>query len=304
MKTNNIAILSIPEIKKLIRVEEAGDDILVVSGRNPHLDYDALSTQPFRVDGLMLSLCMGGEADVVVNEKEYQMANGSMSIKTPGTLSRWDRVSEDYEGYQMILSMDFVRNLPFDLKDISTAFACLKHESYFRLGDLEREGLYDTMRLIGGMNGLTGHFRMPALQGMVVSLLYGVCELVHRKKQDLEKKLNGRCNKDRRHYYLLNFLELLGKFSSQERGIAFYAKKLFLTPKYFSTVIKEVSGKSAREWIDEYVMIEAKALLQHSDANISETAYHLNFPNASFFGRYFKKHTGMSPGDFKKKFAI
>lgn len=304
MKTTPINTLSIPEIKQMIRVTDMEDDILVVSGREHHVDYEKLSGEPFRVDALMISLCTAGVAEVVVNEKEYRMAAGSMCIKTPGALTHWNTISDDYDGYELILSMDFVRSVPFDLKNISTAFACLKHEPYFRLNEKEQGAFLYTFRLLEGMIGQESHYKTQALQGMIVSLLCGVCELVRWAEQDFEKKLNSHYSTDRRYYYLLNFLELLGKYSSRERGISFYADKLFLTPKYFSTVIKEVSGKSAGEWIDEYVMIEAKALLQHSETNISETAYHLNFPNASFFGRYFKKHTGMSPGDFKKKFAV
>ena len=81
--------------------------------------------------------------------------------------------------------------------------------------------------------------------------------------------------------------------------MSFYAKQLNITPKYLSSVVKEVSGKTAARWIDESVILEAKALLKYSGMSIQEIAYYLNFPNQSFFGSYFKRNTGMSPSQYK-----
>ena len=80
--------------------------------------------------------------------------------------------------------------------------------------------------------------------------------------------------------------------------MAYYAGKMFLTPKHLSTVVKEVSGKTAGEWIDSLVILEAKALLKSSEQSIQEIADELHFANQSFFGKYFKHHTGMSPKEY------
>ena len=95
------------------------------------------------------------------------------------------------------------------------------------------------------------------------------------------------------------FINLLTEHHRKERRVDFYAEQLFLSPKHFSTVVKKVSGKTAGEWIDEYVILEAKALLKYSVMSIQEVAYFMNFPNPSFFGKYFKHHTGLSPSEYK-----
>ena len=87
----------------------------------------------------------------------------------------------------------------------------------------------------------------------------------------------------------------------QERSVNYYAKELFLTPKHLSSVVKEVSGKTAGEWIDNFVLFEAKSLLRSSQKNIQEIADELNFANQSFFGKYFKHYTGMSPKEYRRK---
>ena len=82
--------------------------------------------------------------------------------------------------------------------------------------------------------------------------------------------------------------------------MGFYADKLYISPKYLSLIIKESTGRSAAEWIDEYVILEAKNLLRFSGKNIQQIAYELNFTNQSSFGKYFKHLTGMSPSEFQR----
>ena len=96
-------------------------------------------------------------------------------------------------------------------------------------------------------------------------------------------------------------MSLLQRYNKQERNVSFYAKQLNITPKYLSSVVKEVSGKTAARWIDESVILEAKTLLKYSGMSIQEIAYHLNFSTQSFFGKYFKQHTGTSPSRYKRK---
>ncbi len=83
--------------------------------------------------------------------------------------------------------------------------------------------------------------------------------------------------------------------------MSFYADKLFVTSKHLSAVLKEISDKTAGEWIDQRVILEAKLLLRSTGLNIQEISAKLNFANQSFFGKYFKHLTGMSPRDYRTK---
>ena len=83
------------------------------------------------------------------------------------------------------------------------------------------------------------------------------------------------------------------------RSVGFYAGQLNLTPKYLTTIIRKTSGRTAVQWIDDYVVLEAKNLLKYSTMSIQEISYYLNFPNQSFFGKYFKNHTGMTPTAYR-----
>ena len=96
------------------------------------------------------------------------------------------------------------------------------------------------------------------------------------------------------------FLSLLFKYYKKERTIRFYAGKLCLTPSHLTKIIKEASKKSVSNWIDEIVMMSAKAMLKSSDMTVSQISDELNFANSSFFGTYFKKRTGISPLQYRK----
>lgn len=95
------------------------------------------------------------------------------------------------------------------------------------------------------------------------------------------------------------FLTLVRENFKQERFLDFYADALNITPKHLSRTIKNQTGVSAVEWIDRFVILEAKVLLKSSRLNIQQISDKLNFPSQSFFGKYFKKKTGLSPKEFR-----
>ncbi|MCR5819358.1 MAG: helix-turn-helix domain-containing protein [Bacteroidaceae bacterium] len=103
----------------------------------------------------------------------------------------------------------------------------------------------------------------------------------------------------RKEQIFRDFLSLLDQDFRRERSISYYADRMCLTPKYLSTTIREVSGKHGMQWIDEYVALEAKALLRNSDMSVKQVSDNLNFPSQSMFGRFFRKMTGYSPKQYK-----
>lgn len=94
-------------------------------------------------------------------------------------------------------------------------------------------------------------------------------------------------------------MKLLGAYHTKERSLKFYAEKMFLTPKYVSGMIKSYSGKGALEWINEYVVLEAKMMLRYTEMTVQEVAYALNFPTQSAFGKYFKQQVGVGPKRYR-----
>jgi len=84
-----------------------------------------------------------------------------------------------------------------------------------------------------------------------------------------------------------------------ERSPRFYADKLFITTKYLSSILKKVTGRSINSWLEEAIILGAKLLLKSTDLTVLQVSEELSFPNPSYFGRYFKKATGMTPKDYR-----
>lgn len=94
---------------------------------------------------------------------------------------------------------------------------------------------------------------------------------------------------------LMAFKTLLSREVQRERSVRFYAEQLHVTPKYLSELVKAQTGRTAGEWIDQTVVLEAKVLLQNKELSISQVADHLNFADQSVFGKFFKVNNGLSP---------
>ena len=95
------------------------------------------------------------------------------------------------------------------------------------------------------------------------------------------------------------FVVLVHEHVSCEREVAFYADRLWISARYLSTVVRASAHCSVKEFIDRAAVLEIKMLLRTTDFSVQEIAYRLRFPDQSYLGRYFKKHTGLSPTEFR-----
>ena len=105
---------------------------------------------------------------------------------------------------------------------------------------------------------------------------------------------------NRAEEYFKQFTHLLGEHFREERSVGFYARQLCITPKYLTTLIKRISGKSVSEWIDNYVILEAKTLLKYSNMSVQEIAFKVGFESTAYFSNSFKKMIGCSPNEFRR----
>ena len=103
---------------------------------------------------------------------------------------------------------------------------------------------------------------------------------------------------------LSQFKALLSEHFIEERQVSFYAEKMFLSPKYFSTLIKEISGKTAGTWITEMLLLESKVRLHNKTKSIAQISDELNFSDPSHFGKFFKRHVGISPLEYRNQTPI
>jgi AraC-like DNA-binding protein len=130
------------------------------------------------------------------------------------------------------------------------------------------------------------------LKHLILAFFYGTGYRFYKVRDEFQKS--------KQDIMVEKFLAVVKENYREQRQIKFYSEKLFLTPKYLSRVIKERSGKSSGEWIEDHVMLETKALLKSTNKTIQQISDELNFPTQSFFGKYFKRRAGFSPKEYRK----
>jgi len=141
------------------------------------------------------------------------------------------------------------------------------------------------------------HDPAPHTSEIIRNLIYIVLNEIDDVYQSLNTAPSAAIDKGTN--ILSQFKTLLVEHFIEERQVSFYAEKMHLTPKYFSTIIKEVSGKTAGAWINEMLLLESKVQLQNKEQSIAQIAYNLNFSDPSHFGKFFKKHVGISPLEYR-----
>ena len=263
----------------------------VEEGRSPIYKF------PLRMDGLFIALREKGISDFSINLKEFQVGPNELVIGSPGDLMQSTINEGVYLSQTLMVSSNFLKEMYISLNSFMPFFASQKDHPVFHLTNGEIEELRNYFLLIKEAAENNDYFRVDILKRLLAAYLYKLGSILYRHRPELQEEASKPLKRE--EILFKEFIKLVSEHHRKERRVDFYAEQLYLSPKHFSTVIKKVSGKTAGHWIDEYVILEAKTLLKYSAMSIQEVAYYMNFPNPSFFGKYFKHHTGMSPSEYK-----
>ena len=139
-------------------------------------------------------------------------------------------------------------------------------------------------------------FQKEILQGYVRALMYTILHKLLETLQQLPEHIQN----NRQHEIYMQFIREVQRNYQKERSVAYYADRLCITPKYLSQTVLKASGRLAGEWISDYVILEAKALIKSHSYTVQQISEILHFPNQSFFGSYFKKKVGCTPKAYQK----
>ena len=250
--------------------------------------------QPAYFRGVVLILCKQGKARLNIDMREYLVEENMICAIFPGTIVLCTEASDDLLFFSLFFTVDFLAEVP-QAKGVSFAEKLKQYpvqqisskdtadfSSYFLL--IERQNL--NRNLI---------FAEKAVKGLISSLYSEIASLY------LQQTLKVDAPSSRQNEILNQFFPLLREYSFVRREVSFYADKMCLTPKYLSTRIKKITGKSVFEWINTSIIIKSKILLKANDRSIAQISEELNFPNPSFFSRFFKTHTGLTPNEYRKQ---
>lgn len=292
---NELIEWTVPQIKEVVGHKDNYDDFYVFrASSGDHF----IEGRTVRMKAFTVILCIDGTENGTVNLKEMSINKGSLLMTFPNNVLKIEAGYPTATVRGIMLSQDFMRMLQVDVKNSLPLFMRLAYNPLVNLTQEQQEDIeryFDLLENISNNSDLA--HRDEIVRGLLMSMFYRISGTYEQRPQVLDDK---ECSvRNRREEYFAKFITLLSENFKRERTVGFYAEQMCVTPKYLSLLIKDFSGKSAAEWIDSYVITEAKTLLRYSTMSIQEVAYELNFSSQSFFGKYFKHLTGMSPSEYK-----
>lgn len=281
-----ISTYNISRLSDIFSLADRRDDFLFVGEEN----YTPSTEEPFRTDTYAIAFLKQGQLSVTAGLSAGIATGPSLLALGPHVIRSIHKVENNPR-----LDLIFFKE-SFFLKNQSDIFYLLKY-GFFENEDshiipLSEEqmkrfsAIYDLLRA----TIREGH---PYTDNIVRSYLNIILCETDVAAAHLKEANPG--NSSRTHPLLANFKNLLSKEVLQQHSVRFYASHLNVTPKYLSEVIKEQTGRTAGEWIDQTLILEAKVLLQRKDLSISQISDLLHFSDQSVFGKFFKVNTGMSP---------
>lgn len=248
-----------------------------------------------RFDGMKMLISAKGTVKMTIGLDECTIGPNSVAFIYPETVFKpLDYSRDGVEVYVLFLSNRFIHDINIDLNAINTTIFTARNV-VMRLSPDRIELLLRYFELLH-LNALSqSNYTRYIARAIASAAGY---QLMAFGEEAAEKAIEEHPH-SRKMTYVRNFLQLVKTHHRSQRAIGFYAEKMFISPKYLSLIIKESTGRSAAEWIDQYVLQEAKNLLRYSGKNVQQIAYELNFTNQSSFGKYFKHLTGLSPTQFQ-----
>lgn len=257
-------------------------------------DYPFDFRYPHIIEGIAFAICIKGTARAKINLREYYIEANSIITAFPNYILEIPEQSDDLLIEFLFFSFDFISDIKLITEiDLSEKIG---QKIYLKISEKETDNLLEFHAFIVKQYKKTGHLhREKIAKNLLHTLMYEILQLYHDKEVG-----NGNEALTRKEEHLHRFVELLFKYHMKERSITFYANKMFITPKYLSHIINEASGKNIQQWIDEMVIMAAKALLKSSNLTVTQISEEMNFANPSFFGSYFRKRTGMTPVQYRE----
>jgi len=248
---------------------------------------------PFRSDVTTFIICTKGSTRGRIGLKAYETQAPCMITLLADEILQHEYISEDFEGLFIVMSKRMTDNLLPEIQERLPLTLSVRQNPFMPLSEddlnLLRTYYYILRKVVE--NSENPH-RKDIVKHLMIAFYYHSSSWLHKLPQNevLPAKQNDIAER---------FMKLAETHYRAERLVSFYADKLSLTPKYLSQLIKTETGKSANTWIDDYVILEAKALLKSSRFTIQQISDELHFADQSVFGKFFKRKVGQSPKEYR-----
>ena len=267
-------------------------DSYYISTGNPIFKFP---DKPFRMDYYAFCICISGQILLEIDNHQYIVNEDSFLISAPSTIVRFGDSSEDFVMKLLFFDKNFL------LKHISNPFIIeqlplFQNISYsiIKTSNEYAEVLLNLLEYLKEKTQTKRKFTDDIARTIIFSLLLEIAEVIGEENYHTPLVI-----KEEKNELYLHFVRLVQENILQSMSVQYYADKLFVSNKYLIEIVKNNSGKTPHQIIDEALLKEAFILLGDPALTISEIAFKLQFNSISAFGRFFKKHVSISPSEYR-----
>lgn len=245
--------------------------------------------QPVKQMFILALICTEGHIHIRMDLKEYEIRKNDVILVFPGIIIDSVKAAPGTK----VAFLGFTDDVFFEDDNdpsIKVIRKNMLHPIHLHMTAPQMQmslSLYRMLRSILAKDDFS--FKKDAAGGILRLMAAGLAQWI------LENGHPEQQSRNRNEQLFVNFLQEVQSHCSTERRITYYARQFGISPKYFAKLIHDASGRHASEWIKDYVILEAKAMLRTGNYTVQQVSDALRFPNSSFFGKYFKAAVGCSP---------
>lgn len=262
-----------------------------------HIEDFKGQNKQLKTDQLIFLGVQKGTVHLNVDGVNYDLASDDVLLCFPRQVVHEYHASEDFHGSVMLIKANLVKTLVHSsLSSLKDFFYAHSHPVLHLNVQTKRLFAKYVSLLVYRYEHPAENYNTDIVNAILQAMLFEMLNQIGRDEKSEETHILRQGER-----LFKSFLTMLIEDQVCSRSVSEYAARLCVTSKYLSAVCKQLTGRTALSWINEYVMKDVLHLLKNSDLSIKEIAAQLNFPNVSFFGKYVKNQLGMSPSEFRKK---
>lgn len=244
-----------------------------------------------------LGLCISGSCVVCINYNKYEMNRHDLIMINPYTTSHLENVSNDFEGYILSVEKNYFEEIVFNnIPELVNILNFIHRNKVLHLNHEDFDFLARSYDYTGAcLKQKKQKFFKSIVLHQLTTITLGIFSMLPMEQ------ISNKQIKSRQDDIVERFLMTLKKNFHHEHRVDFYAEAQYVTSKYLSTVVKKATGETVSNWINKFITMEAKMQLKSTSKTVQQIAIGLNFPNQSFFGKYFKKNTNQTPSQYRNE---
>lgn len=289
-----LPLIDFDSLKSRLYIYESYQADILVADLN---SQDVFLNDPVRVNALQVLLVLEGSIDLSIDYVLFQASTNTVVTIMPTHITKVMKYSPNFKGRLMAVSRAFLEQSMMPNHSSSMIqYMKIRKNPTILLQESEIKTLDESMlRLRQTILQTSHHLHRLLIQNTLMGFFIEMGNIFSERKE-----YNTPPSLTRKEELFESFLRILYMYCKEQHVVSFYAEQLYITPQYLSLILKELTGRSANKWIDEALMQEAKILLKAPQVTVQQVADALHFSDQSTFGKFFKKHAGMSPMEYRK----